>query len=93
MLQQYRFVGSYSVVNGVEMTFGQLVVFTPDVAKTAIRGGCAIIPEETAQQIFEPGDFETCGDHTAHDEAPADFLARKRQAVDAYLELRRQETA
>jgi hypothetical protein len=89
-MSEYVFVGTHSYVGTIELSrFGQRVELPDGVARTAIAGGCALLPAEefetigfTAEEVERhpyPGDWES---------APAELIAKRCAAHAAVARIR-----
>jgi hypothetical protein len=82
----YRFVGRDSMVGRIHMVrFGQRYQMPEDVAKAAIKGGCALIPEEDFNALgFTDEDMKIWSDPMVQD---SDVPPNKEEAArkSAYL--------
>lgn len=96
----YRFVGTESNVGAIKMRrFGQRFQMAEDMAKSAILGGAALIPEEDFKAIgFTDEDMKVWSDPMVNDDhVPSDkgeaarkmeYLVKRSKARMMFVELR-----
>jgi hypothetical protein len=83
----YVFLGAFSEVlgAGIKLTrFGQRVELPSEIAdETKLRGGLPCIPADQFDAIgFTPEELRKYGPAAAQENAPADFAAKKQQALE-----------
>ena len=89
----YRFLGSASDIGeSIRLSrFGQSVELPDELARVAVLGGCALLPESEFLSVgFTTRELESFGSVASHERAPAEFLDKKRRALVAAHEWREQ---
>lgn len=96
----YRFVGTESHVGPTTMRrFGQRFNMSEEVAKTVIKGGCALIPEDQFNALgFTEEDMKVWSDPMVQDgdipnkrdeaQRKMEFLRKRKEARAIYIALR-----
>ena len=92
-MKSFVFLGAFSEVlgAGIKLTrFGQRVELPPDIAAETKRGGGLIaIPADRFDALgFTPDELQKFGPAATHANAPAEFLAKKRKALEILHEIR-----
>jgi hypothetical protein len=83
----FVFVGAFSEVLGAGIKldrFGQRVELPPDLAdETKLDGGLPCIPAESFDALgFTAEELRKYAKAATHENAPAEFLAKKKQALE-----------
>lgn len=90
-MEQYCFVGAESEIGGVAKLsrIGQTIALSDDAARNAIVGGCAIIPQESFNEIgFTQEELKKYGTQSGRIDAPEDFNAKVALGLELFHRIR-----